>query len=177
MYKFIRNSIFAVAVIMILCAVYMLASDGMPRTTAETQEDGRENSESGEGKKTEFIMAGSLPETLPEEARHAVEEINAGRPLAEATGMKELEGYYALTKTNTVIAEDPESGEMNEEGGVLKLYVPNLLEGLQDVSVLFCGSADGRWQIIPVEEMDPQGKRVTVTLPGSGVVTTIYKKA
>ena len=178
MYKIVRNGILAAASIMILAAIFMLVSDGMLRTQEkESQEDQRENiPETETGRKTEFSMTGSLPETLPEEARLAVEAINAGCPLAEATGLEELNGYYALTGANTVIATDPESGETSTEGGVLKLYVPNLLEGLQNVSILFCGSTDGCWQIIPAEETDPQGKRVTVTLPGPGVVTTIYRK-
>lgn len=193
MYKVIKNCVLFAAIIMMLAAAYMLISDEVFRTEEEekelsyqTEEERQEMPETvgesfadsgGDGeRKTEFVIIGSLPETMPEEARHAVEEINAGRLLDEATGMEELKGYYALTKTNMVAATDPESGEMSTEGGLLRLYVPNLTEGLQDVSILFCDCTDGQWQIIPAEEVDVQGKRVAVRLDGSGVVTTIYRK-
>ena len=112
---------------------------------------------------------------LPQEVLAAVEAINAGKSLAEATGMTELEGYFALTTTHMFIAKDEETGEEATGSGRLTVYVPNLLDGLKDVSALFYDCAGGQWRVIPAERVDAANKRISVTLDGAGVMTTIYR--
>lgn len=113
--------------------------------------------------------------TLPQEVLDAVEAINRGESLAEATGMTELEGYFALTTTHMIIAKDEETGEEATGSGRLTIYVPNLLDGLTDVSALFYDCAGGQWRVIPAERVDAANKRISVTLNGAGVMTTIYR--
>lgn len=112
---------------------------------------------------------------LPQEVIDAIEAINQGEMLDQVIGMEELKGYYALTTTHVIIARDKETEEESTGNGRLTLYVPNLVEGLSDVSVLFYDCTEGEWRVIPVEKMDVAGKRVSVNINGSGVVTTIHR--
>lgn len=140
------------------------------------QEDAQ-NSEEKSGIRLTFSMGsdGYAEKVLPQEVLAAVEAINAGKSLAEATGMTELEGYFALTTTHMFIAKDEETGEEATGSGRLTVYVPNLLDGLTDVSALFYDCAGGQWRVIPAERVDAANKRISVTLNGSGVMTTIYR--
>lgn len=141
-----------------------------------SQED-EQNSEEKSGIRLTFSMESDeyAEKVLPQEVLAAVEAINAGKSLAEATGMTELEGYFALTTTHMFIAKDEETGEEATGSGRLTVYVPNLLDGLTDVSALFYDCAGGQWRVIPAEKVDAANKRISVTLNGSGVMTTIYR--
>lgn len=112
---------------------------------------------------------------LPQEVIDAAEAINQGEALDQIVGVEELKGYYALTTTHVIVARDKETEEESTGSGRLTLYVPNLVEGLSDVSVLFYDCAEGEWRVIPAERVDAAGKRVSVIINGSGVVTTIHR--
>lgn len=113
---------------------------------------------------------------LSGEVLNQIEALNRGEPPWEALGMESLEGYYALVGTSTVIGRDKESGAEMPGRGRLTIYVPNLLSGLVDVSVLFYDNSAGYWRILAVEKADVEAKTLSVILPGSGTLTVIYKK-
>ncbi len=166
-------------------------SDSLPVSSGDIRAEGIQNStpngtvsaqrkkESNAGTENnlEFTFGsdGDARKMVPEEVWGAVNQINAGESLAEATGVRELEGYCALTTMHVIIAKDKETGEEAKGNGLLTLYVPNLLEGLTDVSVLYYDCVKGEWKLIPVEGMDVKGKRISVRIGGSGVATTVYR--
>lgn len=113
---------------------------------------------------------------LPEEVAHQVNAINGGEAPAQAIGSKELKGYYALVATYTVVGEDEASGEETRGSGRLTLYIPNLLEGLEEISFLYYDKAERIWRVIPAEQVDPAAKTVSAILPGSGTLTVVYRR-
>lgn len=113
---------------------------------------------------------------LPQEVAGQITGLNAGEALEVAVGLDDLEGYSALIGTHAITAIDKESGQEGTGMGRLTMYVPNLLESLQDVSVLFYDYADGSWKKLPAETMDADAKTVTVILTGSGIMTVIYRR-
>ncbi len=135
--------------------------------------------------KLKFRM-GSLQEgDVPDEVFEQITRINSGELLAEVVDLEGLEGYFALTGTSTVVAEAKEEGgstETKEDGGsaakqgTLTLHVPNLLAGLEDISVLFYGNEAGEWKLIPANKTDMEAKTVSVTLTGSGTLAVVYRR-
>ena len=130
-----------------------------------------------EGENLSFSLAGeNAILALPQEVQQQIADINMGEAPADATGLEELKDYYALVATYTVVGKSEESGEEITGRGRLTLYIPNLLDSLQDVSVLFYDNAEGQWNILPVERMDTDARTVSVILPGSGTLTVIYRR-
>ena len=86
---------------------------------------------------------------LPENVVSAINEINAGKPLTEAVQTLDLTGYNALTGTHAIITMDANTGAVKTGAVEVSLYVPNLVENLANVQVLFYDNATGQWQLIP----------------------------
>ncbi len=152
------------------------AADGKAQGTSpeEPETDEGDSQEAGMG--LTFSLGGDASTIgLPQEILEQVAAINAGEPPASAVGMEELEGYYALIATHTIIGKDAETGEEVTGRGELTFYVPNLLEGLADVSALFYDRAAEQWEVLPVEQ-DIEAKTVSVMLSGSGILTVIYSR-
>ena len=112
---------------------------------------------------------------LPENVVSAINEINAGKPLTEAVQTLDLTGYNALTGTHAIITMDANTGAVKTGAVEVSLYVPNLVENLANVQVLFYDNATGQWQLIPAVKVDPVTKTVAVNVPGSGTLSVVYK--
>ena len=112
---------------------------------------------------------------LPENVVSAINEINAGKPLAEAVQTLDLTGYNALTGTHAIITMDANTGAVKTGAVEVSLYVPNLVENLANVQVLFYDNATGQWQLIPAVKVDPVTNTVAVNVPGSGTLSVVYK--
>ncbi len=119
----------------------------------------------------------AVPE-LSEAVLVQVERINRGDGLAQVTGLTGLKNYFALIGIKGIIAQDGETGEGVDGGGEVTLYVPNLIQGLSKVAVLFYGRESGQWEVISVPEsaVDTAAKMLTVELPGAGLMTVIYQR-
>lgn len=119
----------------------------------------------------------AVPE-LSEAVLVQVERINHGDGLAQVTGLTGLKNYFALIGIKGIIAQDGETGEGVDGGGEVTLYVPNLIQGLSKVAVLFYGRESGQWELISVPEsaVDTAAKMLTVELPGAGLMTVIYQR-
>lgn len=91
------------------------------------------------------------------------------------TGL-DLKGYNALIGTHAIMTY--QAGTKVEKTGdvSIDLYVPNLVDGLGDVEVLFYNNMTGRWQLIKPASVNTKTKVVTVTIPNSGTISVIYKK-
>ena len=149
-----------------------VAEEETPQAASQAEEDIQES-----GTKLAFSLGGD-PSGMgfPQEVINQIAAINAGEPPASAVGMDELKSFYALIATHTIIGKDAETGEEVTGSGKLTFYVPNLLEGLEDVSVLFYDKAAGQWEVLPVQQMDTEARTVSVMLTGSGVLTVIYRR-
>lgn len=119
----------------------------------------------------------AVPE-LSEEVLVQAERINHGEGLSQVTGLTELKNHFALIGIKGIIARDGETGEEVDGGGEVMLYVPNLIQGLSKVAVLFYGRESGQWEVISVPEsaVDTAAKMLTAELPGAGLMTVIYQR-
>lgn len=147
---------------------------------ATTTEDGKSLTTNGAGSNTEnvsavFAVGNAETAGLPEAVVSAINSINTGAELAAAVGNPELAGYAALTKTAAVVLQDPTTkGAVNREATVT-LYIPNLVEGLENVKILYYENATGQWKVIDPAAIDFSKKTITFTMFGSGTVTVIHK--
>lgn len=123
-----------------------------------------------------FADTASATTGLPEAIVSEINSINAGKSLSEVVKDVNLTGFNALTGTHAIITMDAKTGAVKTGAVEVSLYVPNLLENLADVQVLFYDNATGRWQLIPVLKVDPVTKTVAVNVPGSGTLSVVYKK-
>ena len=155
------------------------------RAQADGESDGASQQEEGDGQTAGEQKEASLVFTMGSDSDAAllvsqdvldqVAAINQGESLAEVTGMEELENYYALTTMHIILAKDRETGEEATGSGTLSLYVPNLLKSLKDVSALFYDLEEQEWRLVAIDVVDAPNKRVSMTLNGSGMLTTIYR--
>lgn len=147
---------------------------------ASTTSDGKSLTENGAGAQTENVAASFAVGTaevagLPETVVSSINSINTGADLATAVGNPDLAGYAALTQTAAVVLQDTTTkGEANKEATVT-LYIPNLIEGLQNVKILYYENATGLWKVVDPAAIDFSKKTVTFTMFGSGTVTVIHK--
>lgn len=112
---------------------------------------------------------------LPETAVAAINGINEGKALSDVVKDVDVSGYKALTSTNAIITKDAATGTVKTGAVEVTLYVPNLVDGLQNVSVLFYDNVTGKWTLLPVTKVDPATKTVVTTVTGSGTYTVVYK--
>lgn len=117
--------------------------------------------------------------------KKAIEEINAGRQAVSTlpsdtntTGYEALIRIQEIHKKNAVtsaeIREKANEAETAKER--ISLYVPNLIEGLQDVKVMWYNSETKKWELLNPALIDYKQKIVTVDLTALGPVTVVYKK-
>ena len=112
---------------------------------------------------------------LPETAVAAINGINEGKALSDVVKDVDVSGYKALTSTNAIVTKDATTGTVKTGAVEVTLYVPNLVDGLQNVSVLFYDNVTGKWTLLPVTKVDPATKTVVTTITGSGTYTVVYK--
>lgn len=122
-----------------------------------------------------FANGTSATEGLPGGVVSEINQINDGKLLSEVVKEIDLTGYHALTGTHAIVTMDANSGTVKTGAVEVSLYVPNLLENLTTVQVLFYDNATGKWQLIPVLKVDVQSKTITVSVPGSGTLSVVYK--
>ncbi|MCI9663892.1 MAG: hypothetical protein HFI46_08455 [Lachnospiraceae bacterium] len=159
------------------------SADGQAQAGSETdgasqqaEEDGQTAGEEKEASLVFTMGSDSDAERLvPQDVLDQVAAINQGESMAEVTGMEELENYYALTTMHIILAKDRETGEEATGSGTLSLYVPNLLKSLKDVSALFYDLEEQEWRLVAIDVVDAPNKRVSMTLNGPGMLTTIYR--
>lgn len=113
---------------------------------------------------------------LPKGVKDTINSINTGKPLSEVVSGVDLTGYHALTGTHAIITKEADTGSVAVGMVEVSLYVPNLLDNLEQVSVLFYNNATGRWEVLSILKKDIKAKTVTVDVPGSGTLSVIYKK-
>ena len=113
---------------------------------------------------------------LPESTVTTINGINSGSPLNGVVPGTNLEGYSALISTHAIVtkyaATDTEKAGMVE----VPLYVPNLVDGLGEVQVLFYNNLTGTWTVIQPNRVDAASKTIWFNIPNSGTLSVIYKR-
>lgn len=104
-----------------------------------------------------------------------INTINNGvEPIYRTIGTPELVGYSALTPVTTVnaapSAKDPQTGIV-----AMSVYIPNLIEGLNDVKILYFNRATGLWETMTPVAVDFATKQVTLNIADQTPFTLIYK--
>ena len=67
----------------------------------------------------------------------------------------DLTGYNALVGTHAIVTKDAATNaEKAGAGGSSLLYVPNLVDGLGEVQVLFYNNLTGTWTVIQPNKVD-----------------------
>ena len=148
--------------------------------TSTTTSDGKSLTTNGAGSNTAnvsatFAVGSAETAGLPSAVVAAINGINTGSDLATAVGNAELSGYAALTTTAAVVLEDSTTKSVANKEATVTLYIPNLVEGLQNVKILYYENATGLWKVIDPAAIDFSKKTVTFTMYGSGTVTVIHK--
>lgn len=105
-----------------------------------------------------------------------INTINSGtEPLYRTIGTSDLVGYSALIPVSTVAvidvaAKDPQTGKVS-----MTIYVPNLLEGLNDVQILYYNATTHQWEKAAPAAIDFAAKQITLSIDDRTPFTVIYK--
>ncbi|MGN0404875.1 MAG: hypothetical protein ACI4F1_06615 [Bariatricus sp.] len=113
---------------------------------------------------------------LPESVVNSIQGINSGLPLENLITDVDLAGYNALIGTHAIMTKAAATGAEKTGNVEFPLYVPNLIDGLGDVEVLFYDNSIGRWVMITPDRIDTASKTVWMTIPGSGTLSVIYRR-
>lgn len=125
----------------------------------------------------EFVQGSdSAVSGLPENVAATIQAINSGSSLAQAGTGLDLNGYNALVGTTAVMTY--QAGTRVEKTGAtnMPLYVPNLVDGLGTVQILFYNNMTAKWELLTPTSVDVANKMVHVTIPNSGTFSVIYKR-
>ncbi len=146
-----------------------------------------------------FAKGGAETAGLPEQAVADINAINSGKELSsfikgfslttsfqatedgkvanlDKAPQMDLTGYHALTGTTAIVTKDAATGVVEDKVTEAVVYVPNLIDGLQNVSILYYDNATGRWLLLAPTMIDPVTKLVYVNVTGSGTLAVIYKR-
>ena len=172
---------FLVAAMVAVMPVSALAANN-PTTNSgitTTTEDGKSLTTNGAGSNTAnisavFAVGTSETAGLPVAVVSSINSINSGASLATAVGNPDLAGYSALTKTAAVVLQDTATKGVANQEATVTIYIPNLVEGLQNVKILYYENATGLWKVVDPTAIDFNKKTVTFTMFGSGTVTVIH---
>lgn len=98
----------------------------------------------------------------------AVNTINAGiEPLYRTIGTTNMVGYVALAPVQTAVVAGATS---------VTLTVPNLVQGLNDIQILYYNSATKAWELMAPTAIDYATQQISVNLSGTTPFTIVYKK-
>ena len=113
---------------------------------------------------------------LPESTVTTINGINSGSPLNGVVPGTNLDGYNALISTHAIVTKDAATD--TEKAGMVEvpLYVPNLVDGLGEVQVLFYNNLTGTWTVIQPNRVDAASKTIWFNIPNSGTLSVIYKR-
>ena len=125
----------------------------------------------------EFVQgSGGAVSGLPETVVNAINGINSGLPLNQVIPDVDLTGYNALVGTHAIVTKDAETNAEKAGPVEVPLYVPNLVDGLGEVQVLFYNNLTGTWTVIQPSRIDAASKMIWFNIPNSGTLSVIYKR-
>ena len=125
----------------------------------------------------EFVQGNSgAVSGLPETVVNAINGINSGQPLNQVIPDIDLTGYNALVGTHAIETKDAVTNTEKTGPVEVPLYVPNLVDGLGEVQVLFYNNLTGTWTVIQPNRVDAASKTIWFNIPNSGTLSVIYKR-
>lgn len=125
----------------------------------------------------EFVQgSGAAVAGLPDNIVSSIKGINEGRPLSEVVPGVDLTGYNALVGTHAIVTKEAATNTEKTGPVEVPLYVPNLMDGLGDVEVLFYDNMTGTWKIIKPNRIDTTSKMMWFNIPNSGTLSVVYKR-
>ena len=125
----------------------------------------------------EFVQGNSgAVSGLPENVVNAINGINSGQPLNQVISDVDLTGYNALVGTHAIVTKDAVTNTEKTGPVEVPLYVPNLVDGLGEVQVLFYNNLTGTWTVIQPSRVDAASKTIWFNIPNSGTLSVIYKR-
>ncbi len=124
----------------------------------------------------ELVQGGGATVGLPETVVNTINGINSGSALNEVVPGVELTGYNALIGTHAIMTREIGTDVEKLGSAQVPLYVPNLIDGLGTVQVLYFNNHTGNWELITPSRIDTASKTLWVTLPGSGTLTVVYRR-
>lgn len=106
-----------------------------------------------------------------------IKTINAGTtPLYRAIGTTTVVGYSALAPIQVMAAADLTTGQAVTQPVALSMYVPNLIQGLGDIQVLYYNKTTKAWELVAPSAIDYATKQITVNVADGTPFTIVYKK-
>lgn len=114
---------------------------------------------------------------LPLDTVVSILRINEGSSLAEVVDIADLEGYSTLTETMAIVMQDTITGTTIDEQSLISIYVPNLLESLNNLKILCYENTTGRWEVIEPEAIEYENKTITFPMLGCGTVVVVYNNS
>lgn len=125
----------------------------------------------------EFVQgSGGAVSGLPEAVVNAINGINSGQPLNQVIQDVDLAGYNALVGTHAIVTKDAATNAEKAGQVEVPLYIPNLVDGLGEVQVLFYNNLTGTWTVIQPTRVDAASKMIWFNIPNSGTLSVIYKR-
>lgn len=124
-----------------------------------------------------FANGSAATAGLPTTTVEQINAINAGQSLAESVSDVNLTGYNALGQTMAIVTKNNTTGAVDDHvTALVNLYVPNLLENLGTVQILFFNNATGRWELLTPVNINAAAKQISVYVPGSGTLSVVYRR-
>ncbi len=115
-------------------------------------------------------------ESFPWNVVETINTINAGTtPLYRAIGTPDTVGYNPLIPVQTLIAEDAATQAKRTDSVTVTLYVPNLIENLNNVQILYYNEETKKWEFMAPSAVDFTTKQISVMLKGNTPFTVVYK--
>ena len=115
-------------------------------------------------------------ESFPWNVVETINTINAGTtPLYRAIGTPDTVGYNPLIPVQTLIAEDAATQAKRTDSVTVTLYVPNLMENLNNVQILYYNEETKMWEFVAPSAVDFATKQISMTLKGNTPFTVVYK--
>ena len=124
----------------------------------------------------ELVQGGGATVGLPEAVVNTINGINAGQTLSQVVPDVNLEGYNALIGTHAIMAREVGTATEKLGSSQVPLYIPNLIDGLGTVQVLYFNNHTGRWELLNPTRIDTASKTLWVTIPGSGTLSVVYRR-
>ena len=117
-----------------------------------------------------------VKESFSQAVVDTINTINSGTtPLYRAIGTPETVGYNPLIPVQTLVMTDTATQTKKDEKVTVSLYVPNLIEGLNNVQLLYYNSETQKWEFMAPTAIDYATKQVTVTVGSDTAFTVVYK--
>ena len=114
--------------------------------------------------------------TFPWEVVETINIINSGTtPLYRAIGTPETVGYNPLIPVQTLVVVDAATQTKMADPVTITLYVPNLMESLNNVQILYYNEETKKWEFMTPSAVDFGTKQISVTLKGDTPFTVVYK--